>query len=99
MANLISIPCLEKEGYHIKYDSDEEWVVNIPKGVIIPFNRDKGVTRGMPYTDMREWKEGFGIIETVRKNFKGSTREEILKAKLSRKTQSMVGNPPVVRFK
>ena len=39
------------------------------------------------------------MIKTVQKNFEGFTKEEILKAKLSRKTQSMVGNPPEVRFK
>ena len=39
------------------------------------------------------------MIETVRKNFEGFTKEEILKAKLSCKTQSMVGNPPEVIFK
>ena len=53
----------------------------------------------MPYIDMKEWKEGFGMIETVRKNFEGFTKEEILKAKLSRKTHSMVGNLPEVGFK
>ena len=39
------------------------------------------------------------MIETVCKNFEGFTKEEILKAKLSCKTKSMVGNPPAVRFK
>ena len=56
MANLLYIPCLEQEGYHIKYDNDEEWVVNTPQGVIIPSKRDTGVTRGMTYIDMRERK-------------------------------------------
>ena len=32
MSNLLSIPYLEQEGYHIKYDSDEEWVVKTPRG-------------------------------------------------------------------
>ena len=39
------------------------------------------------------------MIETVRKNFKGFTKEDILKVELSCKTQYMVGNPPAVRFK
>ena len=39
------------------------------------------------------------MIETVRNNFEGFTKEEILKAKLSRKTQSMLVDPPAVRFK
>ena len=80
MDNLLSIPFLDQEGYHIKYNSDEEWVVKTHQGVIIPFKRDTGVTRGMAYIDMRECKEGFGMIETVRLNFEGFTKEEILKA-------------------
>ena len=70
-----------------------------PQGMIIPFKIDTGVTRGMPYIDMREWKEGFVMIETVRKNFEGLTKEEILKSELYRKTQSMVGNQPAVKLK
>ena len=27
MASLLSIPCLEQEGHHIKYNSDDDWVV------------------------------------------------------------------------
>ena len=45
MAKLLSITCLEEEGYHIKYDSAGEWVVQTPQGMIIPFKRDTGVTR------------------------------------------------------
>ena len=67
--------------------------------MIITFNRDTRVTRVMPYIDMSEWKEVFVMIDTVRKNFGGFAKEEILKANLSRKTHSMVGNPPAVRFK
>ena len=33
------------------------------------------------------------------KNFEGFTKEEILKAELSRKMQSMLGNPSALRFK
>ena len=27
MASLLSIPCLEQEGHHTKYNSDDDWVV------------------------------------------------------------------------
>ena len=56
MDTLLSIPCLEQEGYNIKYDSDDDWVVTTPQWVIIQFKRDTGVTRGRPYIDIREWK-------------------------------------------
>ena len=96
MDNLLSIPFLDQEGYHIKYNSDEEWVVKTPQGVITPFKRDTWANKRMPYIDTRECKEGFGMIDTVRENFWGFTKEEILKAELYRNTQSMVGNPPAV---
>ena len=75
MENLLYIPCLRKEGYHIEYASDKEWFVTTPQGVVIPFTRHTGLTKGMPYIDIREWKEGFRIIQTVRKNFDNFTRE------------------------
>ena len=44
MENLLSIPCLKEEGYHIDYASNKEWVVTKPQG-----GSDK-VQRGhMPY--------------------------------------------------
>ena len=48
MANLLSIPCLEEEGYHIEYASDKEWFVTTPQGVVIPLKRDTGLTKGTP---------------------------------------------------
>ena len=65
----------------------------------MPFKRDTGLTKGMPYINMREWKEGFGMIQTVSKNFDNSTGEENERAKLTCKTQSMAANPPDERFK
>ena len=53
---------------------------------MILFKRDTGLTKGMPYIYMREWKEGVGMIQTFRKKFDNFTVEEIEKAKLSRKT-------------
>ena len=66
---------------------------------MILFKRDTGLTKGMPYIYMREWKEGVVMIQTVRKKFDNFTVEEIEKAKLSRKTQLMVANPLYERFK
>ena len=40
----------------------------------------------MPYIDMREWKEGFGMIQTLRNNFDRFTGKYIEKAKLYHKT-------------
>ena len=37
MANLLSIPCLEADGYNILYDTKKEWIVTTPKGTRIKF--------------------------------------------------------------
>ena len=54
---------------------------------------------GMPYIDLRYYKQGLVLIETVRKNMGGFTREEIEGAKLSGQTQGRVGHPPDAVFK
>ena len=54
MSNLLYIPCLEEEGCHIEYATEKKWVVTTPQGVVISFKRDTGLTKGMPYIDMRE---------------------------------------------
>ena len=53
----------------------------------------------MPYVDMRNFKEGAIMIETVRKNFEIFTTKKIEAAKLSRATQSMIGHPSDKVFK
>ena len=65
MANLLSVPILEKDGYTITTHTQGGWVVISPKGTKITFKRDTGVTCGMPYIDLREHHEGISMIETV----------------------------------
>ena len=50
----------------------------------IPFKRDTGIFKVMPYIEMREFKKGVGISETVCNNFEKFTKEEVKRAKLSR---------------
>ena len=35
----------------------------------IQFQRDKGMCVGMPYIDLRDFKQGLVLIETVRKKY------------------------------
>ena len=52
VANLISIPMLEADGYSVSTDINGEWKVVTPRGDTIPFKQDKGLTVGMPYFDL-----------------------------------------------
>ena len=81
------------------YDTKKEWVVTTSKGNKIPFKQDTGLCKGMPYIDMRNFKEGAIMIETVCNNFKNFTKKEIDAAKLSRATQSIIGHLPDKVFK
>ena len=74
IANLLSIPQLEEDGYRVTCDTNTEWAVYTPSGTKIPFKRDKGLCNRMPYVDMREQKEAFAMVETVRSNFEGYTK-------------------------
>ena len=71
MTNLLSIPCLETDRYHIKYNNNGEWVVMTPKGVKIPFKRETGLCKGIPYIELRDYiaLEVVAMIETVGGNF------------------------------
>ena len=53
----------------------------------------------MPYIDMHEHHEGFAMIETVCKNFKGFTRKQVEDAILARNEQAMLAYPPDQKFK
>ena len=67
IANLISIPKLEADGYVVRTDTKGEWQAVTPEGETIPFKRDKGMCVGITYIDLREFKQGLVLIETVSK--------------------------------
>ena len=52
IANLISIPKLEADGYVVRTDTKGEWQILIPEGETILFKRDKGMCVGMPYINL-----------------------------------------------
>ena len=86
IANLLSIPQLEKDGYTVSTSTKGQRKVFTPEGKIILFKRDTGMCVGMPYIDLRDYEQGLVLTKTVRKNMGGFTREEIKGAKLSRQT-------------
>ena len=68
IANRISIPKFEADGYVVRTDTKGELQVVTSEGETIPFKRDKGMCVGMPYIDLQEFKQGLVLIETVRGN-------------------------------
>ena len=74
IANLLSIPILEKAGYKVSTHTDSDWVVTTPQGENIIFERDTGICGGMPFLDLRRHKKtGVAMIETVRENYRNYT--------------------------
>ena len=73
IANIISIPVLEKNGFRVSYDTNAEWVIHSPEGKEIIFKRDTGVCDMMPYIDLRENHEGLMMVQTIRQNYEGYT--------------------------
>ena len=99
IANLLSIPQLEQDGYIIGYNTKRNWVVTTSQGKEIVFKRDSGLCNRMPYIDLREHQEGVIMLETVRKNFEGYTKKQVKKAILAREAQAMVSYPLDDKFK
>ena len=100
IANILSLPLLEKSGYKMQYQTDGEWEVYVPGADRpITFKRDTGICDGMPYIGLRDSKEGVNFIQTVRDNYEGFTKRDVLDAKLARRAQAMIGHPTDSVFK
>ena len=109
IANLLSIPQLEKDGFRVTSDTHRKWVVYTPQGEKIEFKHDTGLCKNMPYIDVRQFSKGFANanikahlekrIQTVRKNMKGFSYKEVKQAELARIAQSKVAHPPDSKFK
>ena len=74
IANLLSIPQLEDDGFIVKYDTHGECTILTPKGKNIVFQRDTGLCNQMPYINIHQYKDPFALLQTVCNNFEGFTR-------------------------
>ncbi len=90
IANLLSIPQLEEDGFSID-KTNIKWVVITPKGERIPFKLGVGLCKGMPYINLRK-SHGFDMLETIRANYEGFTKRKGQQAIQAHKTQTMVAN-------
>ena len=77
IANLLSIPQLEKDGYTIDYNTKRNWVVMMPSGKCLLFKADTGLCAGMPYLDIRENRDKLVLIQTVCENFGKFTERQV----------------------
>ena len=99
IANLLSIPQLEKDGYTIDYNTKRNWVVTTPTGKCLLFKSDTGLCAGMPYLDIRENHEALVLIQTVRKNFGKFTERQVNRAIAARNMQARMAHPTDESFK
>ena len=98
--HLLLISQLEKYGYKITYNTVHDWVVTTPKGKKITFKHDTGLCNCIPYFNLREHRDiGVTMLQTARKNFKGSTKKQVKKTILARKVHTMVEPWPDEKFK
>jgi hypothetical protein len=99
IANLLSIPQLEKDGYTIDCSTKRNWVVTTPTGKCLLFKSDTGLCAGMPYLDIRENHEALVLIQTVRENFGKFTERQVNRAIAARDMQARMAHPTDESFK
>ncbi len=92
IANLLSIPQLEKDGYKTECNTKHDWVVTTPQGKEIGFNRDTKFCNSMAYINIHKDKEGHLMLQTFKKNIKGFIKKQVKKATSDRNTQVMMAH-------
>eukprot|EP00804_Cyclotella_cryptica_P025530 CCRYP_012008-RA/>CCRYP_012008-RA protein AED:0.36 eAED:0.36 QI:0/-1/0/1/-1/1/1/0/251 len=100
IANVISLKMLEHK-FHVTYDSDKDggaFLCCTDKGTDV-FERYP--TTRFPYFDLSKDNTGAAamLVQSIRQNFEGYTREEVERAILSRKMQGREGHPSKAAFK
>ena len=80
IANIISLPRLENDGFHVTYDTLKSWVVHFPDGTPIFFKRYNALCDQFPYVDVEYLNttkcESVNMLQTVRGYFEGFTKRE-----------------------
>jgi hypothetical protein len=109
IANIFSMNELEKK-YRITYDSWEGYYTVHTANGEVRFYKDEN---GLPYIDLGESSENAAamlvqtgsedaanvFVQTVRQNYEGYTKREILRAKEARRAMGMIGYPSEQDFK
>ena len=100
IANVISLRSLERK-YHVRYDSKVKggaFIASTPEGDIV-FARCPET--GFPYLDLDDQDNDGAImlVQTVRQNFEGYTRQEVERAIEARNLQNNTGHPSETAYK
>ena len=101
MANLLSMPQLECDGFKVHYHTGGEWIIMCPDDTDIIFKCNTGVTDDFPYVkiDALGPKQVTTLMQTVCKNYERFTKKEVACTILACKAQLHVGNPSEKHFK
>jgi hypothetical protein len=98
IANLLSLPQLEADGFTVSYHTGGNWILTTPHGNEITFHREEnGVCCGFPYIDMQS-KAAVAMIQTIHQHYEGFTKREVQDAIAARKAQAMTGHPTDSQF-
>jgi len=114
IANIFSMHELEKK-YRITYDSWEgHYVVHTPKGEVkfhkdeqgLPYieldgaeGREAAILLLQSIQGEHVAKTGIVHVQTVRGNYEGHTKKDVMQAKEAQRTHAMIGNPSEKDFK
>ena len=93
IANLLSLPQLEYEGYRVTYDTVTDWMIHVPDGPLMTHGTKlllkwgRSVCAGFPYLDMTDPAHNNSVVmlQTAQENMKGLTSREMKKTALARK--------------
>ena len=99
IANLLSIPQLEKDGKTIDYNTKRGWFATTSEFNCILFKKDNCMFEGMPYLDVQDNHEELVLLQTVCENFGLFTERQVNRAIASRDMQARVAHPTDEKFK
>jgi hypothetical protein len=105
---LLSLVELENNGWVVKYETGNVWIATSQDAQVTInfFVEETGVCKGMPYIDLTRPQdhivhnmEGMAMVETVRNNYEGFTREQVIRATEARDAMAMMAHPTEEKFK
>ena len=106
--------CMREKLYRITYDSWEGYyIVHTPQGQVLFHKDDQGlpyidleqsgcmaaIMLMQNVHQQRTGSKGVALVQTMRENYKGYTKREVLRAKEARRAQAVIGNPSEGDFK